>query len=204
MGKLRGSVQNLSFSKLILILFVVGTIIGTMFANALKPFYYNSFTAYKEQFLTTIQAIHIDNLELFRMAIINHVKEYFLIWVISVTILGTPYIIYRDLYKGFMFGFLLSLATMEYGFKGIGVFFMYLIPHYVIYIPVFYCTLLKVHELNKRINGKGSVSGIKKSVLLSYVPIFCIMLVLLVLGSLLESFVGSNLIIKFLLLVEES
>ena len=57
-----------------------------------------------------------------------------LIWLMGVSIIGVPVVLFLFFYRCFVFGFSISAIVMNYGFKGILFSFVYIFPHNVISI----------------------------------------------------------------------
>lgn len=60
-----------------------------------------------------------------------------LIWVLGISIIGIPVVLFLFFYKCFIFGFSISSIIINYGFKGILFSLSYIFPHQVINILIF-------------------------------------------------------------------
>lgn len=188
---------------MLLLCFIIAVIVGTVFANVFRPFYADQYYLFNPDYIKTLKEIDINGFQVFQMALIKHLKEFLLLWVLCITILGTPYIIIKSCTKGFCVGFIIATATMGYGFKGILLFLVYLFPHYLILIPLYVITFTKGAQMCSKINQKTEVvAGSRRGIIMRYVPIFFIVLCLIVIASLLEGYVNSGIFARFMILLQ--
>lgn len=61
----------------------------------------------------------------------------FLIWILGISIIGIPVVLFLFFFKCFIFGFSISSIIINYGFKGILFSLVYIFPHYVINLIIF-------------------------------------------------------------------
>jgi stage II sporulation protein M len=119
-------------------------------------------------------------------------REFIVFWLLSITILGIPYIVLKLITFGFSAGFFISAIAMQYGFKGIILILTYVFPHGIIYLPIIILCLHKGYGLCRSIyyenrNYMGTILKFIKS----YLLLWMFLSVLLVLGSFLEAYLGS-------------
>ena len=129
-------------------------------------------------------------------------REFIVFWLLSVTILGIPYIVIKVIAFGFSAGFFISAIAMQYGFKGILLILTYKFPHGVIYLPIVILCIHKGYSLSKSIyyENRDFMGTILRQIK-SYLLFLLFLSVLLVLGSFLEAYVGSFLLKKTLELI---
>lgn len=129
---------------------------------------------------------------LFFFVLKENLKEFTVFWLLSITILGIPYMVLRLIYLGFSLGFFISVIAMQYGFKGIILILVYEFPHGLIYIPIIILSLYKGFGLCRSIYyDNRNITETIISLLKSYFLLILFLLVLLLLGSFLEAYVGS-------------
>ena len=78
-----------------------------------------------------------NSLIFFRNGLINEGLFFILIWVLGISIIGIPIILFLFFYKCFIFGFSISSIIINYGFKGILFSLSYIFPHQVISILIY-------------------------------------------------------------------
>ena len=130
--------------------------------------------------------------QLFFYILKENLKEFMVFWLLSITILGIPYMVLRLIYFGFSLGFFISVIAMQYGFKGMLLILVYEFPHGLIYIPVILLSLYKGFVLCRSIYyDNRNITDTIRSLLKSYILLIIFLIALLLLGSFLEAYVGS-------------
>lgn len=191
--------QNINVIHLFGLIFLIGLILGTLTANLFRSYYIQDLFQFYTNYLENISKIDVDKFSIFQMAVIHNVKEYLVTFILCITILGIPYIIWRSLYKGFLVGFLLSVATMKYGMMGVTIFLLYIIPHYIFYIPALLITYLKGFEMSKRLYFQDSLPYYsKRKIILDTLPYMLLVFFFMLIGAFLEAYVNTGLIKKIL------
>ncbi len=196
---MRVSLKGLSKTRIAAIIFLIGLLIGVLFANIFRQFYVNEMKLLDYSYNQILQNQSIDYTGLLKYTLIHNLKDFFIYWILCFTILGIPYIIVSIVYKGFEIGFLISAVTTLYGLKGILLFFSYILPQAFVYIPVILLCLKKGYEL-AQLSYYHSKSRIemRKANMIRYLTIIFISLALLGIGCILETYFGSTLLKKTL------
>lgn len=83
-------------------------------------------------FLTTIKNDKINYLTSFINSISNNTLYLIIIWILGISIVGIPIIVFILFLKGFIFGFSISSIILNYGIKGIIIGIISQIPHNLI------------------------------------------------------------------------
>lgn len=78
-----------------------------------------------------------NSLIFFKNGLISDGLFLFLIWVLGISVIGIPIVLFLFFYKCFIFGFSISSIIINYGFKGIIFSLSYVFPHQVINILIF-------------------------------------------------------------------
>ncbi|BBF42124.1 stage II sporulation protein M [Lachnospiraceae bacterium KM106-2] len=200
MNQIRNPWKQFSSFQYFVIFLLLGVLLGTIYANLFQTMYAKSFLLFNAEQLTNQLSENVNATELFFTCVIQHLKEFTLLWILSITILGRPFLYLQTTYKGVLIGFLVSTFTMRYGVKGILGFLSMQFPHQLILVPLYIFSFIKAYELNRRVYG---ASGAYRSVILSesvkYIPLIIIILVLTILASLLEAYLNSGIILKVML-----
>lgn len=142
---------------------------------------------------------NIDYSGLFLYVLSNNLREFAVFWMLSITVLGIPYIILKIIIFGFSTGFFISAIAMQYGFKGFLLILAYKFPHGIIYLPIILLCIYKGYNLSRSIyyENRDYMGAIIRQ-LKSYLLLLLFLIVLLVLGSFLEAYAGSFLLKKTL------
>lgn len=126
-----------------------------------------------------------------------------LIWLLGISIIGLPIILFMLVIKSFIVGFSISSIVSIYGFKGAAGAFVYTFPHQIIFLLllvflVFYALsfcikLFKYLFLKQTINFKDAMRR--------YIKILLICCIAGILISLFETFISTYFIKLFTLLI---
>lgn len=192
MKQIRLKLLRLNVAQISVILVIIGLFLGVLFANLFQSFYYERMMAYHNVIFTEIVAENINYSALFFYILKENFKEFIVFWMLSITILGIPYMVLRLVYFGFSIGFFISAIAMQYGLKGILLILAYEFPHGLIYLPIIIFSLYKGFDLCKSIYyDNRNFSGMIMLQLKNYTLLIVFLAMLLLLGSFLEAYVGS-------------
>lgn len=199
MKKLKLQLNRLNALQISIFLLILGLFLGILCANLFKDNYVGQFRNYESEIFPKITSNHIDYAGLFRYTISKNFNNYLVFWLLSVTILGIPYMAFKITSFGFFTGFFISAITMQYGAKGIILIIAYVLPHGLLYLPIALICLYKGFGLCRTIYHEnryhiGGIAGLIKS----HVPIILLMAVALLIASFLEAYPGAYLLKKAL------
>lgn len=195
MKKKKIDFKNLNILQVAIIIISIGFIIGILFANFFKDFYFNQMLEYNRNLFNKLSQININRKILFEFIIIDKLKKYFLFWVLVYTFLCLPYMIWKLLSFGFLTGFLISAFSLNYGIKGLLLVLIYNFPQGLIYFPLYVILLIKGYNMNTRLRKESRYSSAgRREVFISSIPMIIISLVLLILGCFLEAFINSYMV----------
>lgn len=180
------------------LLFLLGGIIfGALYANIFRDIYIDNIEFFDSYYISKMNLIEIDYGLLFQYIIMNSYKQFILFWIFSITILGIPYMVFSLIYFGFSTGFIISVATMKYGIKGLLLFLTYIFPQYIIYIPAALVCLLVGYRLCKDMNASNSLNGKNKwRIVIEKLPIIFLLGVFILIGCVMETYINSFLLKK--------
>ena len=136
------------------------------------------------------------SLSLFFKSLFNNYIYLLVIWILGISIIGIPIVIFMFLFKYFIFGFSLSSILSSFGFNGILLSLINLMPHKLMYLVVlllvsfysisFSIKIFKNFFLKRPINFRESMN--------KYFKILLISLVVTLFISLYEGFISNNLV----------
>ena len=181
------------------ILFLIGLTLGVVFALLTKKYYLNDMKVLDYTYQNILSNQTLDYVGLLKFTLFNNLKEFALFWIMCLTVLGIPYLCLAICFKGMQTGFLLSSVVMIYSGKGILLFFAYLIPQVFIYVPVMILCLKKGYILAQQSYYRSKNRKVENDTsALGYAAIIMILLALLFLGSIVETYFGSAVLKKTL------
>jgi stage II sporulation protein M len=123
----------------------------------------------------------------------------FLIWILGISIIGIPFLIFLFFFKCFLLGFSICSIIYNYGFKGVLFGILYIFPYHTIYVLIYliltYFSLIFSFKLCNVFFGKKEINirGIFKK----YFKIFVLCVLVGVILSFYEAFI-SPIVLRFI------
>lgn len=191
MKKLLFWVNRLGIKQLLVGCLFIGVLLGTACSNVLKEFYIDQIFLFDDTSLARISQMQLDPFAITGIAWIGYIKEFGLLVLLSVTMLGAPYILFHCTYKGFCMGFILSTAVMRYGVKGVLFFVCYISPQCLIYVPLLAMTYLEAYRANAELYSSVDRKELR---IRNYIPKVFALLLLITITSLLEGYLNTSLL----------
>ena len=167
-----------------LFLFVIGLVIGTLFAN-----YGFDLASLQKSFLENYQ-VNIINKEilwsdLFVHILISRAAVFLLLGVLIYFFKSNMILYLTTVYLGFAFGVIISLLTVSYGVKSYLVLLGMMFPQFFVYIAL-YVLMIKIADYQKSFGTEVFF----KEKRIGYQKIILIVIIALVIGSFLESYIN--------------
>lgn len=186
------------------ILLTVGLITGSLFVTILsksdKKLVLETITNYFNQ----IKLDKIDFLYSLRTSLISNLIYILFIWLLGISILGIPIILFLIFIKSFILGFSVGSIICTYGLKGILLSLSYVFPHHIINLIVISfiglyalkvsLSLLQLILTKKQINFKVIIR--------KYFGVLLITIILITFSSLIETFITPYFINIFSFLIK--
>lgn len=184
-------------------LFLAGILSGILIMNFGKSILLENTGLLDEYTLYHMKYMTVDSSALFCYILCLRLKTVVALVILATTYLGLAVCAGMAYWYGLSAGAFVSAAVIRYGLKGILFFLVSILPQCLIYMPAFAALLLWCEALNRNIyfanhqkhplvaEGKN-LSWMKKAIQL------IIILAILLLGCLLESFVNPGLMKKLL------
>jgi len=199
MRRFKFQIHQLNVLQVAIILLICGLFFGALSANLFKDTFVAQLRNYQIAVFTDIYRNDIDYTGLFWYILADRMKDFILFWMLSITILGLPYMALKISSFGFYIGFFISEVTMQYGLKGLLLVLTFQFPHGLIYLPVAIICLYKGYELCRKIyhDNRGHLIGLF-SILRPYLLLIFLLALGLLVGSFLEAYAGSFLLKKII------
>lgn len=168
---------------------ITGIIAGSIFVTILskkdKTLIVNSLNNYFSFFKSS----NVSIINEFKRIFLTNFFIIFIIWIIGISVIGVLLVISFIFYKSFILGFSISSLIYTYSYKGAIISFVYIFPHMIINLLIFLfisCYSLKLSTiLVKSILKRQNLNF--KSFINSYVKIFIISLIFILLTSIYEA-----------------
>jgi len=151
---------------------------------------------YLTNFINNMSRDKIEYLSILKDSLISNLGLVLVIWLLGISVIGIPIILFMYFTQIFTFGFLLSSIFLKYKFKGIILALLYTVPYYLIY----FITLIILTSYAFKLSIKLINSIIKKKqidfriIFNKYLWILLFSSITIIISSLYESFIFTNII----------
>jgi stage II sporulation protein M len=188
----------------LIIVLIIGVIFGSFFITILKA---DDKVAVSNQILSFFEQIknnHMDYFQAFKNSILTNFVFIILIWLVGISIIGIPVIIFLIFMKGFVIGFSIGAIIMQFKLWGILGSLTYIFPHIIISTIVM--IIISCYALYLSFNffwallQKRSINF--KDIVNKYAWILLVCSVLTIIASLIEVFISPYFIKFFLMFVK--
>ncbi len=168
------------------ILLMIGIILGISYVFVLNEVDGVLLTDEITRFFTQMKSIeHFSYGSSFLNSILSNVLYVFTVWLLGISIIGLPIILFLLMMKGFIFGFSISSIIKVYHLKGILGSISYIFPHQLLFLII---SLLLVYYATSFSTKLFSYLFLKKNIKLKEVMHKYIRILLIgILGSLVAS-----------------
>lgn len=178
------------------ILFVIALISGSVFSIVLNEKDNALVTDYLNNYINSIDQNTIVFKETLFNSLTSNILLNIVIWILGISIIGVPIILFLFFYKCFIIGFSISSILLRYKLKGILMSIIYIFPHHILNIILLiilinYAYFISVSIINAIVKKKELNFSSVTSKYLSILGVICI---LMVFTSLYESFITPKLI----------
>lgn len=175
---------------IILILTVISLILGILYISILSKENKALVSSSLANFFTNIKKANFNYNKALFNSLTNNIVVDLTIWLLGISIIGIPIVIFIIITKSFILGFSLSSIIFNYGIKGILLAIVYIIPHilslFIILILSYYSidfSLMLFRLLFKRKDYN------KKIIVKRYLKILIVSTIFLITSSVLEVYV---------------
>lgn len=187
--------ENLKLYIIVIIIFIIGITVGIIFINNTNEAQSTEIQNYITTFINSLkQDYHIDKGQLMQDSLWDNLILIVSMWFIGSTVIGIPIVLGIVLFRGFCIGYTVSAIIGVLGVqKGIVFTLTTIFLQNLIFIPVILCMAVSCMKLYKSIMKDKRKENIKIEIL-RHTMISIILLVLLVLATLIEVYVSTNLL----------
>ena len=155
----------------------------------------NYFNNFVEKMKNTEQ---LDNMAIFKTTIKENIILAITLWFFGTTVIGIPIVFGIVLYRGFCLGYTISTIITVFGFpKGMGFIISSLVLQNIILIPALIAISVSGFKLYKSIVKNRERENIKVEIL-RHTIFSLIMLFLLCIAALIETFISTNILKNFI------
>lgn len=189
--------RNVKTYFILIIIFLLGLIIGLIVVNNSSQEQETEITSYINNFVTELKdGSKLDYFKLLKSSFSNNLFLVIILWFMSSTVIGIPIVYGMIGYKGFCMGYTISSVVLSLGTgKGIAFVLSSMLIHNIILIPCMLAVATSGINLYKSIIKDRRKENIKIEIIRH--TVFClIMLAIMAVGSLVETYISSNLLIS--------
>lgn len=186
------------------IISIIAIIFGSLFSIILNEGDKNLVNDYINNFFNNIKDNNLNYVLALKNGSINTLSFIIIVWLLGISIIGLPIIIFMYFSKLFIVGFSISSIIKIYGLKGCLISFAYIFPHHILYIIVY--TILTLYSI--KLSIKILFSIIKKDkidfkpIINKYIFLLLISIVVSFLALLFEVFITPKFINLILSIVK--
>lgn len=203
--KLKSKAKNNKTIILFLsIIAILGIIFGSIFITIISKSDQTLTKNYIENFMDTISTDKINYMKCLKNTLISNISFITIIWLLGISLIGLPIIIFMYFSKCFVLGFSVAAFILKYKSKGVLLAFVYIFPHHLINL-IFY-TLLMLYALKFSIFLINAIFNKKtinfRAIIRVYIKIFIIVLISIIITSLFECFITPNILNRLTFLIK--
>lgn len=196
MDKLKSKIRtNKRFTIFLFVLVILGMIAGSLFITILSSSDKSLVKEYLTNYMNKIKTDQWNFASVFFNSIGNGVLTSCAIWMLGISVVGIPVILFLFFCKIFTLGFSIGSIFYVYKWKGIGLAFCYVLPQQI--IQLFAYGMLVTYALSLSIKMIEAVCKKKtmdfKAIMSKYSLVLGFALFLFILASLLETFLMPSL-----------
>ena len=193
---IKGHILNNKKEYLIVtLLFIIGIFLGVFFVNNLGDAPKTEVQEYLNNFVEQMkQTENLDSISLLKTSIIQNMIFASLIWFFGTTVIGIPVVFGLVIYRGFCFGYTVSVCVTIMGIsKGLIFVLINLLLPSLLLIPAILGIAVSGFKLYKSIVKDNRKENIKLEIV-RHTVFSMVMLVLMVIASLVEVFISTNIL----------
>ncbi len=187
--------DNLKEYTIVSALLVIGIILGVIFINNANNTQITQITNYLNNFSSSLKTDYeIDKTELIKMSVRDNAILVITMWFVGSTVIGLPIVFGIVVFRGFCIGYTISSAIITFGLgKGILFTICSLLFQSFIFIPALLALAVTGIKVYKSIIKDKRRENIKLEII-RHTLFSLIILFLLLISSLIETYVSPNLL----------
>ena len=180
-------------------IFVIGIFLGVLFVNNTDNNQKEQIGSYINEYITKMKDTNnINNGEVFKSSIKQNLLIAVGIWFLGTTVIGIPLVFGIVLYRGFLLGYTIATFVSTIGFsKGIIFIIISIVLQNLIFIPAILALAVSGFKLYKSIIKDKRKENIKLEII-RHTMFSIVMLILLIIAALIESFISTNILKIFI------
>ena len=180
---------------IVTLLFIIGIFLGVFFVNNLGNAQKTEVQEYLNNFIEQMKQVEkLDNITLLKTSITQNIIIASLIWFFGTTVIGIPVVFGLVIYRGFCFGYTISVCVTSMGMsKGLIFALINLLLPSILLIPAILGIAVSGFKLYKSIIKDNRKENIKLEIV-RHTIFSLIMLLIMLIASLVEVFISTNIL----------
>ncbi len=180
---------------IVTLLFIIGIFVGVFFVNNLDESSKASMQEYLNNFIEKFKQIEkLDNMSLLKTSIIQNILFAIILWFFGTTVIGIPIVFGIIIYRGFCFGYTVSVCVTIMGIsKGLVFTLVNLLLPSLIIIPAILAIGVSGFKLYKSIVKDRAKENIKLEII-RHTVFSVVMMLVMIFSSLVEVFICTNIL----------
>ncbi len=180
---------------IVTLLFIIGIFLGVFFVNNLGETQKAEVQEYLNNFVEQMkQTENLDSMSLLKTSITQNIIFASLIWFFGTTVIGIPVVFGLVIYRGFCFGYTISVCVTIMGIaKGLIFVLINLLLPSLLLIPAILGIAVSGFKLYKSIVKDNRKENIKLEIV-RHTAFSLVMLVVMLVASLVEIFISTNIL----------
>ena len=180
---------------IVTLLFIIGIFVGVFFVNNLDESSKTSMQEYLNNFIEKFKQIEkLDNMSFLKTSIIQNILFAIILWFFGTTVIGIPIVFGIIIYRGFCFGYTVSVCVTIMGIsKGLVFTLVNLLLPSLIIIPAILAIGVSGFKLYKSIVKDRAKENIKLEII-RHTVFSVVMMLAMIFSSLVEVFICTNIL----------
>lgn len=183
-------------------LFLGGFLAGIFLINIGRNSFFAELELFNVSSLTRLRYLEIDKNAFLQYVLRERMENVLVMCLLATTYIGGAAVPVYAFYMGTMAGIFLSAASMRYGLRGIVLVMVGILPQYFLLVPACIMLMNWCYRLNMALyhteRVKEGIYGTRKQYLLRKIPQLFVIVGVVIIGSVLESYVNPVLLSNFL------
>ena len=178
----------------ILLFFLIGVVLGSYTIYYMSEMGKVEIGGYFNNFLEYIKTTEIDYMSILLNSIKGIIPVVLIIILLGYTLIGFPFVLLINLFKGYILGFTLSLVITVLGVNGFGIIFATLIIQNIIFVPLI--IMISILSMKSSIEKLKSIRKEKNRSQINnkdYLMIQSIFMFFILIGIIIETYISPNL-----------
>lgn len=190
---MKNKLKNISKNKtltILIIITIISALLGIFYLTVLNDTTKEIITTSINNYLNTIKTNEIKYFELLTKSLSSNLILLTIIWLLGISLIGTPIILILLGFKTFSLSFTFTSIIYNFKIKGIILSSIYIIPHLINLFIIFFLSYYSINFSIMLFNNLFRKKDYNKNLIVKrYIKILIISLTIIMISSLIEIFI---------------